>query len=153
MIRADLAKMTGDAWEEPVDFLAEFHERESICRQLIERLEGVAQSETGRLWAHHLPRMVDAIDFFRYLCQDEIDHFGEWRYHGFQPDEVLNFVDEDLDDLVADTRDESVLYLAFPQAKHNENDTVSVLFGKQPTFPIIKALERRPALACSRPEP
>jgi hypothetical protein len=33
------------------------------------------------------------------LLQDEIDHFGEWRYHELQPNEVLDFIDEDLDKL------------------------------------------------------
>jgi hypothetical protein len=64
-----------------------------------ELLKEKAQSETGKLWAHHLPRMVDALDFFQGLLQDEIDHLGEWRYHEFQPDEVLDFIDEDLDKL------------------------------------------------------
>ena len=39
------------------------------------------------------------LGFFQGLLQDEIDHFGEWRYHEFQPDEVLDFIDEDLDKL------------------------------------------------------
>ena len=54
---------------------------------------------TSKLWAHPLPRIVDALGFFQGLLQDEIDHFGEWRYHEFQPDEVLDFIDEDLDKL------------------------------------------------------
>ncbi|MBA2436345.1 MAG: hypothetical protein H0W34_12260 [Pyrinomonadaceae bacterium] len=91
--------MTIDTWE-PQDFLAEFCERKALCLEWIERLEELSQTEPGRLWARHLPRVVDQIDFFRYLCQDEIDHYGEWRYHGFQPDEVLDFVDEDLNNLV-----------------------------------------------------
>ena len=90
--------MTADAWE-PVDFLAEFRERESCLREVAELLKEKAQSEAGKLWAHHLPRIVDALDFFQGLLQDEIDHFGDWRYHEFQPDEVLNFIDEDLDKL------------------------------------------------------
>jgi hypothetical protein len=90
--------MTADAWE-PVDFLTEFRERETCLREVIELLKEKAQSETGKLWAHHLPGMVDALGFFQGLLQDEIDHFGEWRYHEFQPDEVLDFIDEDLDEL------------------------------------------------------
>jgi len=58
-----------------------------------------AQSETGKRWAHHLPRMVDTVGFFQGLLQDEIDHFGEWRWHELQPDEVLDFIDEDFDKL------------------------------------------------------
>jgi hypothetical protein len=64
-----------------------------------ELLKEKAECETGKLWAHHLPCIVDALDFFQGLLQDEIDHFGEWRYHEFQPDEVLDFIDEDLDKL------------------------------------------------------
>ena len=90
--------MTADAWE-PVDFLAEFRERETCLREVTELLKEKAQSEPGKLWAHHLSRIVDALDFFQALLQDEIDHFGEWRYHEFQPDEVLDFIDEDLDKL------------------------------------------------------
>ena len=90
--------MTADAWE-PIDFLAEFRERETCLREVTELLKEKAQSETGKLWAHHLPRIVDALDFFQGLLQDEIDHFGEWRDHGFQPDEALHFIDEDLDEL------------------------------------------------------
>ena len=66
---------------------------------MTELLKEKAQSETGKLWAHRLPRIVDALGFFQGLLQDEIDHFGEWRYHEFQPDEVLDFTDEDLDKL------------------------------------------------------
>ena len=83
--------MTADAWE-PIDFLAEFRERETCLRVVTELLKEKAQCETGKLWAHHLPRIVDELDFFQGLLQDEIDHFGEWRYHEFQPDEVLNFL-------------------------------------------------------------
>jgi len=90
--------MTADAWE-PVDLLAEFRERETCLREVTELLKKKAQSETGKMWAHHLPRIVDALGFFQSLLQDEIDHFGEWRYHEFQLDEVLDFVDEDLDKL------------------------------------------------------
>jgi hypothetical protein len=90
--------MVTDAWE-PVDFLAEFREREVCCRDVIELLRTKARSNNCKLWAHHLPRMVDALGFFQGLLQDEIDHFGEWRYHEFQPDEVLDFIDEDLDKL------------------------------------------------------
>ena len=90
--------MITDAWE-PIDFLAEFREREACCRDAIQFLTAEAQSETGKLWAHHLPRILDALGFFQGLLQDEIDHFGEWRYHEFQPDEVLDFIDEDLDEL------------------------------------------------------
>ena len=92
--------MASDAWD-PIDFVAEFREREVCCREVIELLREQAQRETGKQWAHHLPRIVDRIEFFRGLLQDEIDHFGEWRYHEFQPDEVLDFIDEDLDDLAA----------------------------------------------------
>ena len=90
--------MVTDAWE-PIDFLAEFRERETCLREVTELLKEKAQSETGKLWAHHLPRIVDALDFFQGLLQDAIDHFGEWRYHEFQPAEVLDFIDEDLDGL------------------------------------------------------
>jgi hypothetical protein len=90
--------MTADAWE-PMDFLAEFRERETCLREVIELLKEKAQSETGKLWAHHLPRMVDAVGFFQGLLREEIDNFGEWRYHEFQPDEVLDFIDEDFDKL------------------------------------------------------
>jgi hypothetical protein len=90
--------MTADAWQ-PVDFLAEFRERETCLREVTELLKEKAQCETGKLWAHHLPFIVDALGFFQGLLQDEIDHFGEWRYHEFQPDEVLDFIDEDLDKL------------------------------------------------------
>src|SRR4030095_11008085 len=90
--------MTADAWE-PVDFLAEFREREVCCRDAIEFLTAEAQTEAGKTWAHHLPRLIDAIGFFRDLLQSEIDHCGEWRWPGFQPDEVLDFIDEDLDKL------------------------------------------------------
>jgi hypothetical protein len=90
--------MVTDAWE-PIDFLAEFREREDACREAIEILISDARTQSGQLWAHHLPQMLDAIGFFRGLLQDEIEHFGEWRYHEFQPDEVLDFIDEDLDKL------------------------------------------------------
>jgi hypothetical protein len=90
--------MVTDAWE-PIDFLAEFRERDTCLREVIELLKQEAQSETGKLWAHHLPQILDALSFFQGLLQDEIDHFGEWRYHEFQPDEVLDFIDEDLDKL------------------------------------------------------
>ena len=90
--------MVTDAWE-PIDFLAEFREREVCCRDVIELLKTKARSSGGKMWAHHLPRIVDALSFFQGLLQDEIDHFGEWRYHEFQPDEVLDFIDEDLDKL------------------------------------------------------
>ncbi len=82
-----------------MDFLAEFRDRQTCLREAIELLKEKAQSETGKLWAHHLPRIVDALGLFQGLLQDEIDHFGEWRYHEFQPDEVLDFIDEDLDKL------------------------------------------------------
>jgi len=78
--------MVTDAWE-PIDFLAEFRERETCLREVTELLNEKAQCETGKLWAHHLPLIVDALGFFQGLLQDEIDHFGEWRYHEFQPDE------------------------------------------------------------------
>src|SRR4029077_18285029 len=90
--------MTADAWE-PVDFLAEFRERESCLREVTELLKEKAQSETGKLWAHHLLRIVGALGFFQGLLQDEIDHFGEWRYHEFQPHEELDLINEDLDKL------------------------------------------------------
>ena len=87
-----------DPWK-PIDFLAEFRERESCLREVTELLKEEAQGETGKLWVHHLPRIVDTLGFFQGLLQDEIDHFGEWRYHELQPDEVLDFIDEDLDKL------------------------------------------------------
>jgi hypothetical protein len=90
--------MVTDAWE-PIDFLAEFRERETCLREVTELLKEEAQSETGKLWAHHLPRMVDAFDFLRDLLQEEIDQFGEWRWHELQPDEVLDMIDEDFDEL------------------------------------------------------
>jgi len=90
--------MVTDAWE-PIDFLAEFRERETCLRGVTELLKEKAESETGKLWAHHLPLIVDALGFFQGLLQGEIDHVGEWRYHEFQPDEVLDFIDEDLDKL------------------------------------------------------
>src|SRR5881392_1163746 len=90
--------MTTNA-REPMDFLAEFREREICLREVTELLKEKAQSETGKLWAHHLPRIVGALCFFQGLLQDEIDHFGEWRCHEFEPDEVLDFIDEDLDKL------------------------------------------------------
>ena len=90
--------MVTDAWE-PIDFLAEFSERETCLREVTKLLKQEAQCETGKLWAHHLPFIVDALGFFQGLLQDEIDHFGEWRYHEFQHDEVLDFIDEDLDKL------------------------------------------------------
>ena len=90
--------MVTDAWE-PIDFLAEFRERETCLREVTELLKEKAQSKTGKLWAHHLPQILDALGFFQGLLQDEIDHFGEWRDYGFQPDEVLDFIDEDFDKL------------------------------------------------------
>ena len=90
--------MVTDAWE-PIDFLAGFRERETCLREMTELLKEKAQCETRKLWAHHLPLIVDAVGFFQGLLQDEIDHFGKWRYHEFQHDEVLDFIDEDLDKL------------------------------------------------------
>jgi hypothetical protein len=90
--------MITDAWE-PVDFLAEFRERETCLREVTELLTEKAQCKTGKLWAHHLPFIVDTLGFFQGLLQDEIDHFGEWRYHELQPDEVLDIIDEDFDKL------------------------------------------------------
>ena len=90
--------MTADVWE-PVDYLGEFRRRETCLREVTELLKKRAQCEPNKIWAHHLPRIVDALDFFRGLLQDEIDHFGEWRYHEFQHDEVLDFIDEDLNEL------------------------------------------------------
>lgn len=84
---------------EPPDFLAQLREREDCCREVMELLTEKSRSDWGRLWAHHLPLILDKIGFFRQLCQEEIEHFGEWRYHGFQPDEVIDFIDEDLAEL------------------------------------------------------
>src|ERR1043166_887388 len=91
--------MRTDSWE-PVDYLAEFRERETDLCEVKELLEEKAHCEASKLWAHHLPRMIDQVDFLRSLLREEIDHFGEWRYHEFQPDEVLEFIDEDLSELV-----------------------------------------------------
>ena len=90
--------MIADA-SESIDFLAQFRQRESQCRDAIDLLKEKAHPEYGRMWAHHLPGIIDRIEFFRGLLQDEIDHFGEWRYHEFQPDEVLDFIDDDLNEL------------------------------------------------------
>jgi hypothetical protein len=54
--------MTADAWE-PVDFLAEFREREACCREAIQFLTAEARSNEAEMWAHHLPRMVEALEF------------------------------------------------------------------------------------------
>jgi hypothetical protein len=59
--------MTADAWE-PVDFLAEFRERETCLREVTELLTEKAQCQTGKLWAHHLPRIVDALGFLSRLA-------------------------------------------------------------------------------------
>ncbi len=90
--------MTVEDWE-PVDYLAEFRERETGLREVKELLTKKAHRGTGKMWAHHLPQMLDQLDFFRGLLQDEIDHYGEWRYHGFQPDEALEIIDQDLDEI------------------------------------------------------
>lgn len=86
---------------EPVDYLAEYRERQILCRDVIEMLKEKAETHDGRMWAHHLPRMVDQLAFYRGLLQEEIDCYGEYRYHGIQPDEVLEVLDEDLDKLAA----------------------------------------------------
>jgi hypothetical protein len=88
--------METEAWE-PIDFLAELRERAAACAEVIDLLSERAQSEAGRLWAPHLPQIIDAANFFRVLLQDEIDHYGEWRCDGLQPAEVIDFIDEDLD--------------------------------------------------------
>jgi hypothetical protein len=64
--------MVTDAWE-PIDFLAEFRERETCLREATELLKEEAQCETAKLWAHHLPLIVDALGFFQGLLQEEID--------------------------------------------------------------------------------
>jgi hypothetical protein len=76
--------MTADAWE-PVDFLAEFRERKTCLREVTELLKEKAQCETGKLWAHHLPLILDAVGFFQGLLQDEIDHFGSGVTTDFNP--------------------------------------------------------------------
>lgn len=83
---------------EPSGHLAEYHGREAACSEIIELLKEKAISENA-LWAPHLPQIIDAVQFYQGLLRDEIDHFGERRYHEFQPDEVLDFIDEDLDRL------------------------------------------------------
>ena len=42
--------VTAEAWE-PIDFLAEFRERETCLREVTELLKEEAQCETGKLWA------------------------------------------------------------------------------------------------------
>ena len=90
--------MTFDSQQ--TDYLAEYRERESACAEIIEFLKDPSFSKNA-LWAPHLPQMIDAVQFYQGLLRDEIDHFGEWRYHELQPDEVLDFIDEDLDRLAA----------------------------------------------------
>lgn len=90
--------MIDTIWQ-PIDYLEEFRLREAQCREVIELLTAEARSERGKVWAHHLPKLIAQLRFFRGLLQDEIDHFGEWRYHEFQPEEVLDYIDEDLDEL------------------------------------------------------
>ena len=41
--------MVTDAWE-PIDFLAEFRERETCLREVTELLKQEARCETGKLW-------------------------------------------------------------------------------------------------------
>jgi hypothetical protein len=84
--------METDAWE-PIDLLADLRMRAAGCAEAIDLLAELAQSNSGRLWAHHLPRMVDQLQFFHALLQDEIDHYGEWRYDGLQPEEVIDLID------------------------------------------------------------
>lgn len=92
--------MTTDS-SKPVDYLGEFQERATCLAEIIELLRQKLRSPEGNLWAHHWRSMLDKLDFFRGLLQDEIDYWGEWRYHGFQPDEVLDMIDEDLERLGA----------------------------------------------------
>ena len=84
-------------WD-PLDYLQELKDREFACRELIDLLQIRASSDECT-WRHHLPRILDPLHFFRGLCQEEIDHFGEWRYYNFQIDEVIDFIDEDLNQL------------------------------------------------------
>lgn len=79
-----------------VDYLRELEERFQLCTDVIELISERATRAASRNWAYHLPQIVDAIDFFRGLCREEIEHYGEWRDHGFQIDEVIDFIDEDL---------------------------------------------------------
>jgi hypothetical protein len=85
-------------WE-PEDYLQQVMEREATCTEVMELIQDKARLDSSKNWAHHLPQILNAVDFFRELCRDEIEHYGEWRYHGFQIDEVIDFIDEDLDEL------------------------------------------------------
>lgn len=84
---------------EPQKYLQQLREREATCTEVMELIKDRSRWESSTNWAHHLPQILDAIDFFRDLCRDEIEHYGEWRYHGFQLDEVIDFIDEDLEEL------------------------------------------------------
>jgi tRNA isopentenyl-2-thiomethyl-A-37 hydroxylase MiaE len=83
---------------ERVNYLADYRERESACLEIIELLKEKSLSEDA-LWAPHLPQMVNALQFYQGLLRDEIEHFGEWRYHECDHDDLLDFIDEELDRL------------------------------------------------------
>jgi hypothetical protein len=85
-------------WQ-PEDYLQQLKERMRLCTDVMEFVEDRAQWESSKNWAPHLPQILDAIDFFRDLCREEIAHYGEWRHHGFQIDEVIAFIDGDLEEL------------------------------------------------------
>jgi hypothetical protein len=89
--------MTADQ-EEPVDYLADYREREAACSEIIELLKEKSVSDEA-LWTPHLPQMIGAVEYYQDLLRDEIEHFGEWRYHECDHDELLDFIDEDLDRL------------------------------------------------------
>jgi hypothetical protein len=80
-------------------FLEANEELESIdpfCWALPEVLDARLGIYQG---AHHLPRILDQVEFFHGLCREEIEHYGEYRYHGFLPDEVVDFIQDDLCEL------------------------------------------------------
>ena len=82
---------------EPIDYLAEFRERATLCREVISLLTVQAGANDGCPCLPHIPQMIDAIDYLRGLSEDEIEHFGEWRYHELQHDQILDFIDEEID--------------------------------------------------------
>jgi hypothetical protein len=86
-------------WQPP-NYLQQLKDLEKQCVDTIALLKEEAQWEAAKNWAPHLDQMVDTISPFRDICRDEIDHFGEFRYHGFQVDEVIDFIEEDLEGLV-----------------------------------------------------
>jgi hypothetical protein len=87
--------METQSWE-PIDFLAEYHERAALCREVIDLLMERSGDNNGLLWLPHIPQMIDAADYILGLLEDEIEHFGEWRYHELQHDEILDFIDDEM---------------------------------------------------------